>query len=68
MTWDEPRALVAVDLDRSTVTSWRLPIVGEPASEVWAARYFRNEPRRFVVSELGRNMAEVRVVTDPADR
>ena len=50
------------------MTSWRLPIVGEPASEVWAARYFRNEPRRFVVSELGRNMAEVRVVTDPADR
>jgi nitroimidazol reductase NimA-like FMN-containing flavoprotein (pyridoxamine 5'-phosphate oxidase superfamily) len=68
MTWDEPRALVAVDLDRSTVTSWRLPIVGEPASEVWASRYFRNQPRRFVVSELGRNMAEVRVVTDPADR
>lgn len=67
MTWDEPRALVAVDLDRSVVTSWRLPVVGEQASEVWASRYFRNAPRRFVVSELGRNMAEVRVTTAPAD-
>ena len=38
MTWDEPRALVAVDLDRSTVTSWRMPVVGEPASQVWASR------------------------------
>lgn len=68
MTWDEPRALVAVDLDRSAVTSWRLPVVGEPASEVWASRYYRSEPRRFVVSELGRTMADVRVTTTPADR
>lgn len=65
MTWDEPRALVAVDLDRSTVTSWRLPVVGEPASEVGAARYFRNQPRRFVVSEMGRTMADVRVTAGP---
>jgi nitroimidazol reductase NimA-like FMN-containing flavoprotein (pyridoxamine 5'-phosphate oxidase superfamily) len=69
MTWDEPRALVAVDLDRSTVTSWRLPVVGEPASAVWAARYYRDEPpRRFVVTEVGRSMADVRVVSAPADR
>jgi nitroimidazol reductase NimA-like FMN-containing flavoprotein (pyridoxamine 5'-phosphate oxidase superfamily) len=68
MTWDEPRALVAVDLDRSTVTSWRLPVVGEQASEVWAARYYRGEPRRFVVTELGRTMADVRVTSAPTDR
>jgi nitroimidazol reductase NimA-like FMN-containing flavoprotein (pyridoxamine 5'-phosphate oxidase superfamily) len=68
MTWDEPRALVAVDLDRSTVTSWRLPVVGEPASDVWAARYYRNEPRRFVVTELGRTMSDVRVTSIPPDR
>ncbi len=64
-TRDEPRAMVAVDLARSTVTSWRLPIVGEPASEVWASRYYRHEPRRFVVSALGRTMDEVRVRTVP---
>ena len=65
MTMDEPRALVAIDLDRSTVTSWRLPIVGEPASDVWASRYFRGEGlRRFVVSEVnGSLMSDVRVVT-----
>lgn len=66
MTWDEPRALVSVDLDRSKVTSWRLPIVGEPISEVWASRYYRGEPMPFTVSQLGRNMGEVRVVTTPS--
>lgn len=64
-TRDEPRALVAIDLDRSTVTSWRLPIVGEMASEVWASRYYRHEPRRFVVTEMGRTMDEVRVRSVP---
>ncbi|MDH4145159.1 MAG: pyridoxamine 5'-phosphate oxidase family protein [Acidimicrobiia bacterium] len=67
MTHDEPRALVAVDLDRSRVTSWRLPTVGEPASEVWASRYFRGDGlRRFAVSEVsGWTMADVRVVSTP---
>lgn len=66
-THDEPRALVAVDLARSTVTSWRLPIVGEAASEVWASRYYRHEPRPFVVTELGRTMDEVRVRSVPPE-
>ncbi|MFN0090091.1 MAG: pyridoxamine 5'-phosphate oxidase family protein [Acidimicrobiales bacterium] len=65
MTHDEPRALVAVDLDRSLVTSWRLPIVGEPVAEAWAARYYRGQPRRFVVTQLAPSLAEVRVVSVP---
>ena len=58
MTHDEPRALVAVALDKAVVTSWRLPLEGELASEAWASRYYQDdEPARdFVVSEVGPTM------------
>ena len=39
-THDQPRALVAVDLSTSSTTSWRMPLAGEPATGIWARRYY----------------------------
>ena len=40
-TWDEPRALLAVELASSTVTTWRFPMrAGEDWLDVWAPRYY----------------------------
>jgi nitroimidazol reductase NimA-like FMN-containing flavoprotein (pyridoxamine 5'-phosphate oxidase superfamily) len=64
MTWNEPRALVAVPLEGATVTSWRMPRVGEPLDEVWAPGYFSDKPRRFRVASLGRSRADWRVVAE----
>jgi hypothetical protein len=61
ITHDEPRALVAIPLEGSTVTSWRLPVVGEHVDTSWAQRYFAHRPRRFRVIATGRRMSDVRV-------
>jgi PPOX class probable F420-dependent enzyme len=39
-THDEPRALLAIDCDPSTVTTWRMPVPGEDPTGIWAARYY----------------------------
>jgi nitroimidazol reductase NimA-like FMN-containing flavoprotein (pyridoxamine 5'-phosphate oxidase superfamily) len=40
-TIEEPRALYSVDLDRSEVTTWRMPAQpGENPLAVWAPRYY----------------------------
>lgn len=39
-THDQPRALLAVDLDDAVVTTWRMPIGDEPATGIWAAQYY----------------------------
>ena len=64
MTRDEPRALVAVNLARSVVTSWRMPVVGEQLEGSWAGRYYRDTPRRFRVTQVGKSLDDVRVVRD----
>jgi hypothetical protein len=64
ITHDEPRALVSIPLTGSTVTSWRLPIEGEPVDGSWARRYYANEPRRFRVIASGPRMSDVRVVAE----
>ena len=64
MTHDEPRALVAVPLATATVTSWRMPVVGEHLSESWAARYYEGEPRRFRVVAVGKSLDDVKVVPE----
>jgi hypothetical protein len=64
MTHDEPRALVAIPLDSSTVTSWRLPVEGESLDSSWPARYYRETPRRFRVVKSGPRMSDVRVVAE----
>ncbi len=52
MTWDEPRALVAIDVAKSRVTSWRMPAVGEYLHQAWSASYFQGPVRKFVVTEI----------------
>jgi nitroimidazol reductase NimA-like FMN-containing flavoprotein (pyridoxamine 5'-phosphate oxidase superfamily) len=66
MTRDEPRALVALPLDGSTVTTWRMPGVGEYLNENWSAEYFHAPPRRFRISALGADPGDWRVVEEPA--
>ena len=39
-THDEPRALLALDCDPSTVTTWRMPVAGEDPTGIWASRYY----------------------------
>jgi nitroimidazol reductase NimA-like FMN-containing flavoprotein (pyridoxamine 5'-phosphate oxidase superfamily) len=40
-TIDEPRALYSVEIDRSDVTTWRMPAqIGENPLAVWAPRYY----------------------------
>jgi hypothetical protein len=64
MTHDEPRALVAVPLDGSTVTSWRMPVEGELLEGSWSPRYYATTPRRFRVTKSGPRMSDVRVVAE----
>ena len=44
-TRDQPRALVAVDLDGAAVTTWRMPLDDEPATGIWAAQYYADGSR-----------------------
>jgi hypothetical protein len=62
MTHDDPRALVAIAVADATVTSWRMPVVGESLSEVWAARYYHDVPKQWVVAAVGRSLHDVLVV------
>ena len=39
-TIDEPRALLAVDLAASRVTTWRMPVDDEDPTGIWASRYY----------------------------
>jgi nitroimidazol reductase NimA-like FMN-containing flavoprotein (pyridoxamine 5'-phosphate oxidase superfamily) len=64
MTHDELRALVAIPLAGSTVTSWRLPVEGEYLDGSWASRYYENKPRRFKVVVSDALMSGVRVVAE----
>lgn len=64
MTHDEERALVAIPLAGSKVTSWRLPVEGEHLDGSWARKYFDGEPRRFRVTHSGPRMSDVRVVAE----
>jgi len=41
-THDEPRALLAFDLDPATVTTWRMPMQGEDPKGIWAPRYYHS--------------------------
>lgn len=44
-TIDQPRALLAVDLDDATVTTWRMPVDEEPGTGIWAAQYYADGSR-----------------------
>jgi hypothetical protein len=64
ITHDEPRALVAIPLEGSVVTSWRLPMEGEYVDGSWAPRYYEHQPRRFRVVATGPRLSDVRVVAE----
>ncbi len=39
-TRDQPRALIAVPLGRARLSTWRMPLEGEPGTGIWARRYY----------------------------
>ena len=39
-THDEPRALLSIACDPTTVTTWRMPLPGEDPTGIWAGRYY----------------------------
>jgi hypothetical protein len=39
-TIDQPRGLYSVSLSEAKVTSWRMPVAGEPGMGIWANRYY----------------------------
>lgn len=39
-TIDQPRALLAIDLATSHVTTWRMPVQGEAYRGIWHRRYY----------------------------
>ena len=41
-THDEPRALLAFDLDPARATTWRMPLPGEDPKGIWAPRYYHS--------------------------
>ena len=56
-TDDQPRALVAVDLATAKVSTWRMPVAGEPGTGIWARRYYA----------AGSKMAASATPGDPSD-
>ena len=67
MTHDEPRALVAIPIDGSELTSWRMPLVGEYLEQNWAGRYFHARPRRSRVTRIGPTPDMWRVVAETGE-
>ncbi len=39
-TIDQPRALLRVELGKSKVTTWRMPVEGEDVTGIWHTRYY----------------------------
>jgi nitroimidazol reductase NimA-like FMN-containing flavoprotein (pyridoxamine 5'-phosphate oxidase superfamily) len=64
MTWDEPRACVAIPRDEAKVTSWRMADVGEYLSETWSPGYYHTPPKKFRITQLGPSADEWRVVEE----
>jgi len=46
-TDDQPRALCSVDLGRSEVRSWRMPVDDEPYHGIWARRYWTDSAKVY---------------------
>lgn len=52
-TLDQPRSLIAVDLARSNVLTWRMPREGEPYTGIWAKRYYVDGSKMRKQAESG---------------
>lgn len=57
-TVDQPRALIAVPLDGSRVSTWRMPLEGEDGTGIWARRYYGDgtHMRKLVESGTARDV------------
>lgn len=52
-TDDQPRALIAVSLRDSRVTTWRMPVGDEKATGIWARRYYLDGTRMAKLADSG---------------
>jgi len=53
-TIDQPRALVAVPLAGSVVTTWRMPVDGEDPTGIWHRRYYGDGTMMAARADEGR--------------
>ncbi len=54
-TRDQARALFAVELAKARLTTWRMPLAGEPADGIWHRRYYAPGSRLDATAKLSRN-------------
>ena len=54
-TRDQGRALFAVELAGAQVTSWRMPLAGEPGDGIWHRRYYAPGSRLDAAAKLSRS-------------
>jgi nitroimidazol reductase NimA-like FMN-containing flavoprotein (pyridoxamine 5'-phosphate oxidase superfamily) len=52
-TIDQPRALIAVSLADSKVTTWRMPLENEDGTGIWARRYYADNTYMASLIESG---------------
>jgi PPOX class probable F420-dependent enzyme len=60
-TRDQPRGLVAFDLSKSRVTTWRMPKAGEPYTGIWAKRYYLEGTKMRRLAEQGAASGPLRI-------
>ena len=60
-TIDQPRGLVALDLSKTTVTTWRMPKEGEPYTGIWAKRYYVEGTKMRRQAETGSATGPLRI-------
>ena len=56
-TVDQPRALVAIELAKAKVTTWRMPRENEPYTGIWAKRYYVDGSKMRKLAESGSGSA-----------
>lgn len=69
MTFDEPRVLVAIPVEGSKVTSWRMALDGDYLDASWARKYYHGTPQRYRVVKVGDGSGPevLRAVAEVAD-
>jgi PPOX class probable F420-dependent enzyme len=56
-TIDQPRSLIALELAKATVTTWRMPRESEPYTGIWAKRYYVDGSKMRKMAETGTGAA-----------
>ncbi len=52
-TIDQPRALIAVPMNTSRVSTWRMPVEGEDGTGIWHRRYYASGSHMARLSDSG---------------